>query len=424
MSDELVRYARDHLERILAGEEELPLEYEKYKHVLRAIQWQDSSGGPTLTSSWTASMRRDLVKRLVALLQGNVVFDPTQVKTPRNIFEDDDDGLPTTILREQDAWNIFVSHIANSLALDLSGKLNWSITDYSWGQLLILLDSRSFFEWSHGIRGYYINIYVSGYVTPTYPGIVHGFLNANNIIRGDLRGDRLDSIGALLNWCRGNLHHFSKEASMGNMENQWQYRGWPPVRRMIEGTPNNDLDPAYTDSRKCRRTAGCWGTTGFIQAVLRVINIPVQLVILGWGWSRMHATPHFVTEGMYLSDGDSPYNNFAYATPPYPAKELLIDQSTFDSWFGYPNVSLADCYRNLGRQVYELALKYLPNYLLKRYCQGLSLGYPPEQTVYEHFSRWYTESELQALDLVNRIQAKVDSFGGCQNIPQITGPQC
>jgi hypothetical protein len=134
---------------------------------------------------------------------------------------------------------------------------------------------------------------------------------------------------------------------------QWQYGGFPPVTRMIEGTPiSNDIPVSEADSALARRTAGCWGTTGFLRAVLRTVNLPITLVTIPSCDDGVHATPHFLTEGRYLSHGDDPYSRYDGA--PFPGLDLMIDESTFADWFGSTLPKEVAC-KNVGRRPAELA---------------------------------------------------------------------
>jgi len=196
------------------------------------------------------------------------------------------------------------------------------------------------------------------------------------------------------------------------MEYQWQYRGFPPISRIMAGTPNNDPRPGYNDPELRNRTAGCHGTNGFLRGVLHTVNIPV---LYRRPPGSGHATPNFPGEDKWLSHGDDPYNSFSRSTPRYPAEELLIDQATYSSWFtnGMPDPDL-----NIGRQVYELALIYLPDVLLGKHCDDIAAGLNhADSEVYEAFSRWYSVQELEAQNLWGRLDEKIATFGGCENLP-------
>jgi hypothetical protein len=53
--------------------------------------------------------------------------------------------------------------------------------------------------------------------------------------------------------------------------------------------------------------------------------------------------------------------------PPIPTSRLLIDKATFDARFGTGVDDLNKGF-NIGRRGLELAIDYLPNYLLSLYC--------------------------------------------------------
>ena len=105
------------------------------------------------------------------------------------------------------------------------------------------------------------------------------------------------------------------------MDAIWQYRGIPPITRVIEGTTTSRPDFTFQ-----HWTAGCHGTTGFLRNVLRAANIPVQIVrICG------HELCYFMTEKLYLDHGDDPYNTLFKSTG-LPVVDLLIDEATFENW--------------------------------------------------------------------------------------------
>ena len=73
---------------------------------------------------------------------------------------------------------------------------------------------------------------------------------------------------------------------------------------------------------------------------------------------------------------------------------------------------------NIGRQVADLALTYLPDYLLHMYCNDIGAGKTHAQgSVYAFYSNWYTLTDLDNLNLWARMDSKIASYGGCGNIP-------
>ena len=180
------------------------------------------------------------------------------------------------------------------------------------------------------------------------------------------------------------------------------------MTRVLDGTVQTS-NPSFG---AMHRTAGCWGTTGLLRALLRVINIPCKLVT-----NAGHAQPYFMADSRYLSHGDDPYNALTKATPPTPASEILTDQAKFDAWFGAA-VSNSDKLNNIGRRTRELAITYLPNYLLHAYCSDIANGRTHGNgQVFDTLSRNYTVAELEAQSLWTRMDAKIAGFGGCVYVP-------
>jgi hypothetical protein len=374
---------------------------EQHPVVSGSIVWETPTG-PLVYADWPEE-KKDQLRKAFPFGYPFQLEDP-----PPNMRNLADDEEPYTVLSEDHAWQLYLNHLTQSLASEFWHAFAWSLEDYPAENLAVMLDSRSFFEWSRPGGGYLLNMSVSGRALPAPPDLVYSFLSGNNLIAED----RLHTIGHVLNWCRHNLHHLSDGATARNMEYQWQYRGFPPVSRILTGTVNTNPAPGYTDSQLKHRTAGCHGTNGFLRAVLRIVNIPVlYLRPPGSG----HATPSFPGEGMFLSHGDDPYSSLTKATPPYPAVDLLIDRTQFDAWFP-PGASDPD--KNIGRRAYELALIHLPDYLLHLRCSDIAAGRSHAQSdVYRVFQHLYSLAELEAMNLWGRLDEKVASFGGCSYIP-------
>jgi hypothetical protein len=259
------------------------------------------------------------------------------------------------------------------------------------------------FHWNASPAGYRIDA-MQGTIVPAPTAFTYSFLGSAGLI-GYSRRNTIDNV---IDWCRSNLTHFLGGLDAANMEDQWQYRGLPPMTRVINGT----VQTSHPAAGSAHRTAGCWGTTGFLRALLRVVNIPVQLVT-----HAGHAQPWFMADGLYLSHGDDPYNQLTRATPPFPASEIPIDSATFDSWFG-ASVPAADQANNVGRRTRDLALKYLPNYILRAYCNDKAQGKTHASgSVAATFAPNYTVAQLEAEQLWQRMDMKIAGFGGCNNVP-------
>lgn len=371
-----------------------------------AIVWETPSGTQDYPS-WSASRKKDLRDVFSAMWNGTILLlaDP-----PRNMASLADQDFPATVLSETDAWSLFVAHVGQSLAVEIGRWVTWSLTTYSWDALSLLLDSRQMFRWHAGRNGYDIreegsSAFGTG-VVPAPPWTTLEFLYRNYLYNCL---SRLAIIRRVLDWCRDNLRHFQGGIEARNMEDQWQYRGCPPVSRILAGTPF----PGGGGPGIAHRTAGCWGTTAFLRAILRVVNIPVKLED-----HVRHSMPNFISEGKYLSHGDDPYSQLSKATPPFPVEELLIDQATYDAWFG-GNVSESLKRKNVSRQPLELAIKHLPNLLLQEHCKDVADGksHADSRVFALGFKEFYTVADLEAADLWGRADAKIASLGGCAKIP-------
>jgi hypothetical protein len=232
------------------------------------------------------------------------------------------------------------------------------------------------------------------------------FLKTNNLIGTT----RIDTIGRVLDWARSNLWHFNGTFTPQNFYYNWQYWGYPPVSRVIAGTP--DLDPQYTAlaSPPHHWTAGCWGTSAFLLWVLRVVNIPVETVGAGG-----HATPWFVSENLYLSHGDDPYN--AVSKAGYPATYLLVSPDDFHAWFPPRNITAAS--HNVGRRPIDLAVQFpTSNWVLYRYCDDLanSRDHASGRVYNETFNTIYAVNDLEVLGLWDRLASAYNTLG-CPAMP-------
>jgi hypothetical protein len=261
----------------------------------------------------------------------------------------DDTGDPWVAVSADYAWNLYIRWIAVNLLAEIGGHFPWSVLAYSAEQLQVLFDSTAIMSCKPD------NTYTLCSGVPEHPNYVkrkdnlggsliapprytYAFLIKNNLVGTT----RLDTIAKVLQWVSNNLVHFFGDASYGNMDANWQYRGIPPITRVIEGTTSSVAGsfPPFQ-----HWTAGCHGTTGFLRNVLRAANIPVQIVrICG------HGLCYFMTENLYLDHGDDPYN-LDFKSTGLPAVDLLIDEATYETWFGTnPDNNDTNC-SYIGNQV-------------------------------------------------------------------------
>ena len=384
-----------------ADEPDLAAWLAEHPLVSEAIRWKDSNGPTRAYPNWSETQKADLHETYRAVWSGQSLelTDP-----PPNMRHFADDQSVVTVLSKDHAWQLFLAHVAYSLAVETGRWVPWSLTEHSREELLELFDgSRTFRRTSGGYE-------LIHRAVPAPPDATFEFLSANLMIAQD----RLHTIGNLLEWSR-NLIHFLGDWRAKNVEGHWQYRGEAPVSRVISGTTpifypykKGDTSPPK-ELTFGHYTAGCWGTTAFLRAVLRVVNIPVKAVT-----SDGHSMPYFMSEGKYLSHGDDPYGQNVRSSPGFPIEELFIDQATYDAWFG-PGVSLPPGKSNVSRRVSDLTIKYLPRILLAQRCRDLREGRSGSKSLVWSWAGFpnYSVEELEAMNLWDRIDAKIDELGGC-----------
>ncbi|HEX5757121.1 MAG TPA: hypothetical protein VFY12_12330 [Arenimonas sp.] len=269
--------------------------------------------GPVLYRHWPERQRQALYRAFRRSLDGasSDLGVPDNIADNRGLAE----GLIHQQLRESDAEALYLDSVGHSLALEYAARLPWSLRDYPLAQLEVLLDAREFF--AREDAGYAVDFGMSGMALQSPASEQWAFL------RRRVGEDRRQTIVAVLDWLRDTTMHFEGRVSVATMQSQWQYPGYPPVARVLAGTPH--LDRPTWPVRP--RTAGCFGTAGFLRALLRSANIPVTMVS-----TCAHYQAHFPSEGLYLSHGDDPYSGEFTATG-CSAERLLLDANTFQAWF-------------------------------------------------------------------------------------------
>lgn len=327
-----------------------------------AIKWQYTVNGSSYEPqeqdmvayvNWTAAEKAQLDQSYNTYwkaycqgqpLQGDIGLADPLANVADNI--NNDTSKARTRISEQDMRKLLLANIGHSLVLELGDYVPWSVLGDDDDSLEIYFASlglgrRSpYDEFSTGESGplsYLQDWHVShGRSTPSPPAWTFDFLKSNGL----LGATRYDTIVNLLNWSRDNMIHFYGNHWFNRVEEIWQYRGHPPVSRVVSGT----TDPFWSFEHW---TAGCHGTAGWYRAVLRTANIPVQIPL-----ACNHAQIYFRSEGLYLDHGDNPYTGYANAT--WPPEDALIDEPTYVAWFG-PNLDhqTTNC-ENVGRRPKEL----------------------------------------------------------------------
>jgi len=282
--------------------------------------------------------------------------------------------------------------------VEIGNRVPWSLTGYSSTNLATLFDSRQYYTWSVlAAGGYEIQDLQGGQVVPASPHRMHRFLKDNDLVGEHRRG----TIVRILQWCHDNMAHSIGARTTKVYQDVWHYRGEAPVLRIITGT-KDDGHAAYGVRHW---TPGCHGTAGFLRAVMRTVNIPVM-----HDHQAGHALPHFAADQAHLSHGDDPYNGYTFADPPYSMSDLLIDESTFDAWFG-PGVSEDARKKHVGKRVQQLAIEHLPTPMLQDYCNDKAIGASHAAGAVKANMAAYTVAELEAHHLWSRLEVVVEAGG-------------
>ncbi len=301
-----------------------------------AVKWVD----------WTAEEKSQLKDAFAKAWNGKLSIDPTPYP---NLINPPTHDHPSTWLDHGIARQHYMETIACCLMAELwPVKLGWSLTALNGQQKKHLLDSRSLFEWSASFAsqepGSAVNppgYVLKQWVLPARPGYMRKLLLDQGILD---RTSQTKTIVNMVKWC-GTLFHFAGASNTFEFDNHWHYRGYSPISRIVEGTLRTP-SPAHsqTDPKAQRWTAGCFGTTGVMSHLLRLVNIPVETTVICG-----HTLPKFSSINCWLSHGDDPY--FLKNHPQIKAEQLLVNQATFDAWFG---PQAPDACANVGRRVTDL----------------------------------------------------------------------
>ena len=345
--------------------------------VAAAIRWQFQPAHPTNSylppadtdkvawAAWSVQQQADLnqafldAKTWFAAGAQQVAMDPAGLTdAPANQHPQTNlDALsPMEWVTPAYMWKLYLAQVAFSLAQELTHPLPWSLVDDTDETLRYLFDS-SVMAWYLPNGNYGMGTYAGSNFPPlradtrpqttfappmwTYPWLQQA---------GLLGATRQETIGKVMVWMRDNMVHFYGADTFGVHAAVWQYRGFVPVSRIVGGTVDLN-NPALGTQHY---TGGCHGSVGFLHAVLRVLNIPVQPV-----WVCGHELAYFTSEKLYLDHGDDPYNAVVRGAPGRPILNLLIDEATYKAWFTSDlTVNITDPYSPAGANVGRSAAQF------------------------------------------------------------------
>ena len=292
--------------------------------------WDDGDGILNQYSQWTASQKRDLLSAIVRreMGQGPPLIEPPEVV----------DILTTsraTVISTENAWNIYLAFVAQSLWVEINKKVPWSLLDQD-PRHIKTFSSGTYFVCRPEFNGCAFNPLFSqgiSYIAPWNPLPEYEFLENFGMI-GDTHEE---TIYAFTEWMRGRLSHF--KLYMINADDdretlefaQYNYKGIsPPPERIL-----------YPLEGRAVESFGCTTTSGLYACTLGTVNIPVEVTSTSLDWyvdsieSGGHTRPLFWSLGKTLGHGDEPYSRLS--RPIYngiPIEDLFFD---FDPQYFPPN---------------------------------------------------------------------------------------
>jgi len=266
---------------------------------------------------------------------------------------------------EEDAWKIYLAHVAHALEVEVNNLVSWSLADYTGEELALLFDSRYLFDYVP-LKGLYkFSSRLPGGrqgVTDWDPGAGFEFLEQHDMI-----GTRVETVYNFTNWLRQNLVH----ANNSTPENWDEYPGCPPVEKIL--TPPEG---------QRHWTQGCAVTTSLYIAVLQSVNIPVFRGVSHFatqgGPERAHHRVEFPALGIGLAHSDDAHNELARrGVNEIPVEQLfysseqlrdLIDEPALDD--GAPSIG-EQAFYNLYNRAVGNAFEYMADSILKRRARDL-----------------------------------------------------
>lgn len=382
---------------------------EKHPNVAESLRWE-SELGVRKWGQWSKAERQELIDAFERAWRHDRIAESWSLPMilPNQLTLKDSD-IALTLYEKTLARKFYLNSVAHSFYLELSHQVPWSIANDSEPTLSVLFDSRHFFDWDSVREGYLLNEERNGYVSPAPAQPVFLFLDERNIIGRTRKG----TIENFLRWASHLTHDFStKEASHRGITREttqytdwfWHFRGYPPVWQVLQGTRQTMAPLASVQFEHW--TAGCWGTAGLLKAVLRAANISVEVRSV-----KGHALPFFLSEDVFLTHGDDPYNGFFASLPsPRPVKRILFSGKQYwNVWFQGTKEAA------FGRVGYGAALAgstLLSPFVMENYCRDRKSGKPfIEGELYHELARHFSDQQIRSMKLEERLANRAASMG-------------
>lgn len=395
----------------LSPEAMLSLYLGGHNKIANAIYFSGQHVSGSAWPAWPDGLKKQLADRWEAMVtwygHGMPTPDPQSFADPLPVDQGDPNWNGGEMMPADRGRHMYLSHVANALALEMTGTLPWSLTDYSAKHLADLLSTTAWIVYlkppDTTVEGYYFEEVMS----PATPAHVMRFFKANDILGTSAR----DTVARLFGWCKILIHFYATQTQTNDPHLFWGPDAPPiPATMLINGSNYTGQTPPVPG----RYTMGCGGTAGFMKSVLRAVNIPVEMGTPPCG----HVMALFPTMNRAMSHGDDPYDRRAWFTEypgwPVPAlKEYLITLDEYHQWFD-PSIDPAVMLNNVARRPVELAVQYQSDWLLDCYCKDAAAGLDHAHgSVFDNIKMVYTLAQAEALQLWDKLAAKAAATNFC-----------
>ena len=235
-----------------------------------------------------------------------------------------------------------------------------------------------------------------------------------------VRSDPWETIKAVTEWARANLIHITgfmydnNGGPFATQADQWQhiygYRGLPLVDKMLFPLPGRQ-----------HITHGCWGTDGFLAALLRTVNVPVRHGRSNFSGFN-HSRAEFFTVGQNFGHGDDPYNGWVrLGHNNVPIHRIFYSNAELASLIDAPaplagkTVPETASFHH-SRHSAALAVEFKTDYLLRYRCQDIAGGLTGHNmNVWLQLHEFYTDALINTI--VTDCNTAIAAIpGGCASI--------
>jgi PKD repeat protein len=375
------------------------------------LWYQDGSTDAASYDNWSEAKKAHLSDLLADMAAGN----PFPLSEPPELT----DNLR---LSREDAWTLYALRVAHSLWVEGEKMVGWSVLDFDDDALALLYDGTHMYSCGTSECGSDYDSF--GMVTDWNPRFSFDFLADSGMVRAN----QLETVFAFTYWGRRNLIHIlGADHNPDGHERLYGYRGDPPVDKVLVPLP---------DRRHI--TAGCWGTSGLFNAVLRSVNIPVRTTTTHFGtpnndWRARHSRFELPTLDLGLTHGDDIYNDWLRPSKTNRVHTALLfhslewlqdfvdDPQVLDCNQDWCNPPEDQALFNSERHIREVAIAYFSDALLRRrtdegtetevteqFRQSL-IGVGVDNGVFPYAHPYFADSEID--DIVRRIDDEIRRIG-------------